>query len=104
MQQGIQLLGLNAQYSGALIDNALINEVAGDLQSSLCGALAVTGLQHKELAIFDGELHVLHILVVVFQAGCDLNELIVNLRHFLVQLADRGKEYGCRQRHLRPEH
>ena len=91
VQQGIQLLGLNAQYSGALIDNALINEVAGDLQSSLCGALAVTGLQHKELAIFDGELHVLHILVVVFQAGCDLNELIVNLRHFLVQLADRGR-------------
>ena len=88
MQQGVELLGLNAQHSGLLGDNALINEVAGDLQSSLRGTLAVTGLQHEELAILDGELHVLHILVVVLEAGSDLNELIVNLGHLLMQLAD----------------
>ena len=88
VQQGIQLLGLNAQYSGALIDNALINEVAGDLQSSLCGTLAVTGLQHIQVAVLNGELHILHIAEVVLQTGSDLNELVVDLRHLLVQVAD----------------
>ena len=88
VQQGVQLLGLDAQNSGLFVDNALVDQVAGDLQSSLGGALAVTGLQHEELAILDGELHVLHILVVVLEAGSDLNELIVDLGHLLMQLAD----------------
>ena len=88
VQQGVELLGLNAQDSGLFIDNALVHQVAGDLQSSLGGTFAVTGLQHEELAILDGELHVLHIFVVVLEAGCDLNELIVDLGHLLMQLAD----------------
>ena len=88
MQQGVQLLGLNAQNGSLLADNALVHQVAGDPQSSLGGTLAVTGLQHEELAILDGELHVLHILVVVLEAGSDLNELIVDLGHLLMQLAD----------------
>ena len=88
VQQGVQLLGLDAQNSGLFVDNALVDQVAGNLQSGLGGTLAVTGLQHEELAILDGELHVLHILVVVLEAGCDLNELIVDLGHLLMQLAD----------------
>ena len=88
VQQGVQLLGLNAQNSGLFINNALIDEVAGNLQRSLSGTLAVTGLQHEELAILDGELHVLHILVVVLEAGSNLDELVIDLGHLLMQLAD----------------
>ena len=88
MQQGIQLLGLHAQDSLLLGDHALVHQVACDLQSSLCGTLAVTGLQHIQVAVLNGELHILHIAEVVLQTGCDLNELIVHLRHLILQVAD----------------
>ena len=32
--------------------------------------------------------HILHIAEVVLQTGCDLNELIVHLRHLILQVAD----------------
>jgi len=40
------------------------------------------------VAVLNGELHILHIAEVVLQTGCDLNKLIVHLRHLLVQVAD----------------
>ena len=61
MQQRIELLGLDAQHGLALGDHALVDEVARDLQRGLRGALAVAGLEHVELAVLDGELHILHI-------------------------------------------
>ena len=88
MQQGIQLLGLHAQDSLLLGDHALVHQVTCDLQSSLSGTLAVTGLQHVQVAVLNGELHILHIAEVVLQTGSDLNELVVDLRHLLVQVAD----------------
>ena len=91
VQQGVELLGLHAQHSGALIDHAFVHEVAGNLKRGLGGTLAVTGLQHEELAILDGELHVLHILIVRFEAVRDLDKLVVDLGHFLMQLADGGR-------------
>ena len=96
MQQGIQLLGLHAQDSLLLGDHALVHQVACDLQSSLCGTLAVTGLQHIQVAVLNGELHILHIAEVVLQTGCDLNELIVHLRHLILQVADgRRSAHAC---------
>ena len=88
MQQGIQLLGLHAQDSLLLGDHALVHQIAGDLQSSLCGTLAVTGLQHIQVAVLNGELHILHIAEVVLQTGSDLDKLIVHLRHLILQVAD----------------
>ena len=88
MQQSIQLLGLHAQDSLLLGDHALVHQVTCDLQSSLSGTLAVTGLQHIQVAVLNGELHILHIAEVVLQTGSDLNELVVDLRHLLVQVAD----------------
>ena len=88
MQQGIQLLGLHAQDSLLLGDHALVHQVTCDLQSSLSGTLAVTGLQHIQVAVLNGELHILHIAEVVLQTGSDLDELVVDLRHLLVQVAD----------------
>ena len=88
MQQGIQLLGLDAQHSLALGDHALVHQVACNLQSGLSGTLAVTGLQHIQVAILDGELHILHVAEVLLQAVCDGDELLVNLRHLLLQMAD----------------
>ena len=70
-------------------------QVTCNLQSSLSGTLAVTGLQHIQVAVLNGELHILHIAEVVLQTGRDLNELIVHLRHLILQVAD-----GRRSAHL----
>ena len=91
MQQGVELLGLHAQHGFTLGDDALVHQVAGDLQGSLGGTLAVTGLQHEQLAVLDGELHILHIAVVALQTVGDSDELVVNVGHLLMQLADWGR-------------
>lgn len=91
VQERIELLGLDAQHGLALGNHALVDEVARDLQRRLCGALAVAGLEHVELAVLDGELHVLHILKVVLKAVGDRHELVIHLRHLLLQMADRAR-------------
>ena len=88
VQQGVQLLGLDAQHSGLLVDDALVHQIAGDLQGGLGGALAVAGLQHEQVAVLDGELHVLHVAVIRLETAGDLDKLVVDLGHLLMQLAD----------------
>ena len=46
-------------------------------------------MQHVELSVLNGKLHVLHIAVVCFQRIADLDELLVAFRHNLGQLIDR---------------
>ncbi len=91
MQQGVKLFWLHAQDSLALVDHTLVNKVDSDLQSGGGGALAVTGLKHVELAGLNGELHVLHVLIMLLETVGDLGKLVVNLRHILLEVADRGR-------------
>ena len=63
-----------------LVDHALVNEVARDLESGLRGTLAVAALEHVELAVLDGELHVLHVMVMILEDAADLDELRISLR------------------------
>ena len=51
--------------------------------------LAVAGLEHVEGVLLDGELEVLHVLVVPLQAGGDLAQLLVGRRHQLLEVGDR---------------
>ncbi len=88
VQQAVELLGFNLQHSFFFAQHALIHQINGDLQSSLSGTLAVTGLQHEELATLDGVLHILHITIVIFQGLGDLHELVIHFRHLLMQLRD----------------
>ncbi len=90
MQQGVELLGLDAQNGGLLVDHALIHQVDRDFQRGGRGALTISGLQHEQLAVLDGELHILHILVVFLQTVGDRRELVVHLGHILFQMADGG--------------
>ena len=64
-------LGSIMQDGLFFVDHALVHQVAGDLQRGGGGALAVAGLEHVELAVLDGELHVLHVAVVVLQRVAD---------------------------------
>src|SRR5438270_660017 len=60
------------------------------------GALAGAGLQEIELALLHGELDVLHVLVVALQATRDLEDLVVDRRHPLVQGLDRQRRADAR--------
>ena len=75
VKQGVEVSGVDHRNGFLLAYHALVNEVAGDLQRSLCGALAVTGLEHIELTVLNGELHVLHITVVILKQLADLLEV-----------------------------
>ena len=63
-------------------NHTLINQIAGNFKSSLSGSLTVTGLEHEELAVFNGELHILHIAVVVFKSLANILKLLESLGEF----------------------
>ena len=64
MQQLIQLFGSNALDCRSAIDQFLARHVHGDANRSRAGPLARARLQHPKLATLDGELAVLHVLVM----------------------------------------
>ena len=88
VQEAVQALGVDHAHGLLLGDHALVHQVAGDLQGGGGGALAVAGLEHVELLVLDGELHVLHVAVVVLQLLGDVHELLIGLGHDLGQLVD----------------
>ena len=67
MQKLIELLRLHAQHGLLLIDHAFFDHIHGDAHRRRTGALAVAGLQHVQLAFFDGELEILHVAIVLFE-------------------------------------
>ena len=88
VQQRVEALRVDHGDGFFFGDHALVDQIAGDLHCGGSGALAVTGLEHVELLVFDGELHVLHVAVVVLELCADVGELLVSLGHDLRQLVD----------------
>ncbi len=77
VQQLVEAGRLDARHGFVLADQPLGDQVAGDLQRRLGGALAGAGLQHVEPPPLDGELDVLHVAVVALQPldhGLELGE------------------------------
>ena len=86
------LIGLDARHSFLRRNQFLIDHVAGDLHRGESGALCGTRLQQIELARLDGELNVLHVAKVAFEFLVDVLELLVDVRHRLLErflVADR---------------
>ncbi len=81
MKQLVEFLGLHTEKSLFLVDHALAEKLHCDTYHSSTCALAVTGLEHPELAILDSELHILHILVVAFELVGDCDKLGSTYRH-----------------------
>ncbi len=79
-----------------LVDHVLVDEISGHLDGGARGALAGTRLQEIELALLHGELDVLHVLVMPLQAAGDLEDLVVDRRHPLVQRLDRQRRADAR--------
>ena len=96
MEQCVEVSGVDHQNSFLLGLVAFVNEVASDLQSSLSGSLTVTALEHIELLVLNGELHILHVVIVVLEGVANLDELCVCLGELLLHLSDghRGTNTG----------
>ena len=88
VKQGVEVSRVDRKDGSLFGDLTFPDEVVSDLQSSLGGTLTVTGLEHVEFTVFDGELHVLHVSVVVLKFVSDAEELIVDLRHGLFDGVD----------------
>ena len=96
MQQRIQVAGVDHGHRLCLCLVALIYQVTGNLQSSLGSSLTVTALQHVQLLVLNGELHILHIMVVVLQNLTYLDELFICLGELLLHLRDgHGSTHAC---------
>ena len=96
VEQSVEVSRVDHQNGLLLVDHALVNEVARDLESRLSGTLAVAALEHVELAVLDGELHVLHVAVVLLKDVADLDEVGICLGELLCHLGDghRGADAG----------
>ena len=79
------LLGVLAQDGFALIDQALVDEVDGDFDDGVGGALAGAGLEDPEGALLDGEFDVLHVAEVGLESVAGLEEAGVGVGHGLFQ-------------------
>ena len=88
VKQCIEVTRINHGNSLFLGSHALIYQIAGDLQSSLCGSLTVSGLQHVQLAVLNGKLHILHISVVRLQCLANLLEILEGLRELVGHLGN----------------
>ena len=94
MKQLVQSLRLNTAYSLFRRDLAFVYQITGNLDRRGGCSLAVSGLQEIQLALLNGEFHILHIPVMVFQLIGDRHEFTVALRQILRQLGD-----GLRRTH-----
>ena len=52
----------NLEQGSLLINQTLLVSLHGDAHGSEASALTITGLEHVEFTVFDGELEVLHVL------------------------------------------
>ena len=89
MQQVIELLRLYHEQSFILRDELLVDHVNCDLQSSIGSTLAVAALQHEQLAMFNRELHILQIMIMMLEQLGDSCEFLVSSRHRFLQMIDR---------------
>ncbi len=83
VEQFVELVGLATHDGSLLVNLSFVQQVDGNLHHSGTGTLAVTGLEEPELAFLYGELHVLHIAIVLLELLLDGIELSIDFRHSL---------------------
>jgi hypothetical protein len=89
VQELVELVRMNPHHGGLLVDQALFAHFHRDANRGRAGALTAAGLQHVKLAVLDGELEILHVLVVLLETVGDLAQLFVRLRQNLLEVVDR---------------
>ena len=88
-QQLLEHRGLDAQQRALLGDQPLVEHFHRGAHHGAGVHFAVAGLQAVEPALLDGELEILHFVVMRLQPVVQFHQLAVDVRHFLFQLGDR---------------
>ncbi len=88
MQKCVQIAGIDHHNRVFFGYHTFINEIARDLKRRLRGTLTITRLEHEELFVFYGELHVLHVFIVLFKGIADFIELLEHFGHNFIHLAN----------------
>ena len=88
MQQLVELVRRDAHHRLFLADQAFLNHLDGAANGGHPGTLAVAGLQHIKLAVFDSELEILNVAGALFKLGRDVDQLGVSFGHLLGQVRD----------------
>ena len=85
MEQLVQFSRFLTQQSCFFIDHTLFQHIDSHFHHSGSGTFSVTGLQHPQLTVLDGEFHILHIVEVVFQFFLYSVQIGISLRHSFFQ-------------------
>ena len=91
VKQSVKVSWVDHSYRFFFSSHTFVNEVAGNLQSSLSRSLAVSCLKHKEFAVFNCKFHILHISVVIFKSLAYVLEFFKRSREFFSHLRDRHR-------------
>ena len=89
VEQHVNLSWFDAHQRGFLVDQTFGDHVNSDLDLGAGGALAITGLQHPEFALFNRKLYILHLVEMIFQLVTDVDKLGIGCGQFPLELADR---------------
>ena len=88
VEEALDVFGLDAHDGFFFGDQFLVGHVHGHLECGGGSALAGARLEHVELAVFDGELHVLHVAIVFLKFYSNFFELAVDLGHDALHLGE----------------
>ena len=92
VKKRVKVAGIYHKNGFLFGSHAFVNKIAGNLQRRLSGSLAITGLEHIKLAVFNGELHILHVSVMIFKGGANINKLLEGFGELLLHFVD---VHGC---------
>ena len=81
----VKLFGLDSHKSLVRCKKSLVNHINGDLKGGIGRSLSVSCLKEVEFSFFDGELHILHIFIMLFELVGYVHKLNVNVGHILFQ-------------------
>ena len=76
VQELVELGGVDAAHGLLTGDEAFLDHLDSDAQGGGCGTLAHAGLEHPELTLFDGELDIAHVAVVILERQEDTLKLL----------------------------
>ena len=96
MEEKIHLFRFNPVNRFLAGNQSLLDHLHCNPDFRLGGSFSVTGLEYPQGSTFDGELHVLHVAVMLFQLACNFTELVINFREFCFQLTDRFRHADSR--------
>ena len=83
VEQFIQFVWLTTQQGCLFIYLAFAQQVHGNLHHCRACTFSVTGLEEPQMTFLNGELHILHIVIVSFQLLLDIVQLLEDFRHSL---------------------